>query len=436
MKKPIALAFSLCIFLSACGSSPPSSSLPGSTATPASTEPQYTEQPYQFDYQISAFNPYNIRTATNKDYTYVVQDGVMLRAAQNEESFEVLPITMPDGEQLTNLSNVLTFEENIYFKNPMGIYRADADGQNVVRVVSIGSEFHLAKFDGLLIAYSYTGGDSTSASVDSVHLYVPNNETERLTEIYGHNYSDERVAEFEQRIYDAERGNVDMLRERLFPEFIETPFNNYIRTDDEYYILGLNGGIYRATLDPDTLEELPLTDEVAQRTSGNPRAMLVNYDAEWLYIRDEFSIYRIKRDGSEYENLVNNGVDTYYTIDVADGHVFYRGLDGNYYKDNSIIAEPAEDSPLARRITLNATVVETDTMTIVRPDKEEDTALLGERVSISTPNRVEVIDDNGVEMRVYELPVGARVTIIYEGTSPATDYTSLLNIYRIVYHND
>lgn len=175
-----------------------------------------------------------------------------------------------------------------------------------------------------------------------------------------------------------------------------------------------------------------MAEDVAQITSNNPQALLLNYDDEWLYIGDEFSLYRVKREGSEYSLIISQGVESGRAIDVVDNHVFYRGTDGNYYMDGKVIATPAADSPFARRITIEATVIENSAHTFVSPNNDVDIATLGERVNITPTTGAEILNAEGEHIQISAVPIGAKINITYEGCFEGIEYTSLQRVYRIV----
>ena len=289
---------------------------------------------------------------------------------------------------------IATYENQIYFvgggTGQRALYRADVDGSNPTKVGGLGDDYRIRMFEGNIIAAKGNYNEYGMKQSMAYRIFKTDAMVDSLEEISPDTLDDEQRQTIDYLLDYVDK--YDLLWERLFPEASEIMFDNYIRTESEYYMRGLGGGFYRGTLDPDEVEFMTLQDEVMEGTGTNPSAKLVNYDAEWLYVRDEFRLYRVKRDGSEYQLLAENGVEKERPIDVIGGQVFYRGTNGALYMNNDVIAAPSPDSIFGQRMTMEATIVDTEWGIYARPDSDSDRPIMGERININT-HTPEMIDE-------------------------------------------
>lgn len=269
---------------------------------------------------------------------------------------------------------------------------------------------------------------------DAFKIFIPDAEASILEERVYSSLNAETQSSIERFIY-AYRDSA-ILEERLYGGSIEEPFGPVIRANDAYYFLEfMSHRLYRVPLEEGDKEEVNLNSDAKSALQQDTQVELVNYDEDWLYFTELSRIFRIRKDGSEYQLLIKDGVDVNQPIDIVDDHVFYKGTDGAIYMDETAVAQASPESANFNSETLEATVTENAGRIIVRPDNEAERAILGERVDIN-PTGVEMLDDEGNAIQIGNLEVGARVTITYEGCYEWPEYTQLLNIYRIVLHRE
>jgi hypothetical protein len=120
-----------------------------------------------------------------------------------------------------------------------------------------------------------------------------------------------------------------------------SPYYTAIKANDAYYYLDNAHGNTRMYRVPSAEHEdpirVPLSASVAHGLAAHEPAAykLVNYDADWLYLKGDnnLSLFRIRKDGTEYQESVAGNKDRREFLDIVDGWVFYVGADGILYKE-------------------------------------------------------------------------------------------------------
>ena len=361
MKKllPILLLFSF--LLSACGNSPPSSlkqspssveALPPSESTGQENEQQsifYTDR-----------SPYNAYSASTDKYIFAGVQGEIYRI--DRQTDEIQPFISQETHDIKisrSMQCFATAGNALYFLSPnkdldrndpntlddfeLRIMRANVDDATVEQVAVLKNAlYNLYSFGDYLVARNY--GDARGIPEipemefsEAIRVYKVSDGSSPLEEVPFESLEKASIDYLEQYFYL----NVDIrqLEERLGGGQSETPFSP-IRANDAYYFLEFGSDeMKKIPLNEGGVEQITVSEEVGSMLNPpGERVQLVNYDTDWLYFTNYSVVFRVRKDGSEYQivGLYNNNLNGY--VDVVDGRVIYENQESALYIDNTLIA--------------------------------------------------------------------------------------------------
>lgn len=358
MKKLLPLVLILCVLLTACQSN---LSMDSSDSTSKETSSGINSQtPIQKNVssdteEVSAkeniydesMNFYNANTAVTDEYIFIVENWSIYRMNRKDASIVKILSNSEDEPRIIGGPNVEVFDNHIYYlcatnfvdyiegrsdQYEMALYRADFDGNNVTEVVTgIQGVYELYSCEGFIVIYS-PNIDRVEETTweDAFHVFEPDGNLDALKEAPLSLLSEENL--FEIQNASAPQKQVRIMGDRL-GQPTERPYFTGIKANDAYYCFDEQFGkqeLYQISFSEDKEPvKINLTDEVSQGFKNHTLSpdSLVNYDANWLYFADDSSIFRVRKDGSEYERLaenVNVSNTYFYIVDVIDNLMIYR----------------------------------------------------------------------------------------------------------------
>jgi hypothetical protein len=345
MKKISNLLVLVSLIASGCSLSTPSSLDAVSAASPPSEISSTVEDTIQHEWipYVESNNPYNVQTAATDEYIFVVDNRTIYRVDRHDGSAKVLIRSQPgEGPQIAGTAGIAVHDGALYYMCvihsqealsgladhlEMSLFRADFDGENITQVADTQNGVNqVYLYDSYLILYS------SSPEIDAYRFLKPDAAAETLEEVPASDIGEDRLAMIKR--YIRPESEHEQLIKRLDITG-EAPDFTAIMANDAYYYLDSPSisryQLYRLSIDKDDKPiEIPLSDSAMNGLRSHGSFRLVNYDAEWLYLKDDDSLFRIRKDGTEYQPSIPLRPSFTGFIDILDDWVIYKDFDTMY----------------------------------------------------------------------------------------------------------